>query len=178
MRLREYTTGGFERGRPAWFESLWLVAKILFFLNPFPWPSALRVVLLRMFGAKVGQGVVVRSQVNVTFPWRLSIGDDVWIGEEVLILSLAPVTIESDVCISQRAFLCTGSHKFRGPNFDLVTLPITIRSKSWIAAQAFVAPGVEIGPEGMVSAGSIVLVNVPPKSMVQGNPAAVVKRFD
>src|SRR6218665_1292640 len=140
MRLREYTTGGFERGRPAWFESLWLVAKTFFFLNPFPWPSALRVALLRLFGAKVGQGVVVRAQVNVTFPWRLSIGDDVWIGEEVLILSLAPVTIESDVCISQRAFLCTGSHKFWGPNFDLVTRPITIRSKSWIAAQAFVAP--------------------------------------
>src|SRR4051812_40896434 len=127
MRLREYTTGGFDRGRSAWFEALWLVAKVLFFLNPIPWPSVLRVALLRLFGAKVGQGVVVRSQVNVTFPWRLSIADDVWIGEEVLILSLAPVTIESDVCISQRAFLCTGSHKFRGPNFDLVTRPITIR---------------------------------------------------
>lgn len=178
MRLRDYTTGGFDRGQPIWFEMLWIVAKFLFFSSPIPWPSELRVMLLRLFGAKVGRGVVVRSQVNVTFPWRLTIGDDVWIGEEVLILSLAQVTIESDVCVSQRSFLCTGSHQFRGPNFDLVTRPIIVRSKSWVAAQVFVAPGVEIGPESMVSAGSVVLQNVPPKSMVQGNPASVVKRFD
>ena len=124
MKLREYTTGGFDRGQPGWFEALWVVVKCLFFLNPVPWPSELRVALLRAFGAKIGRGVVIRSQVNVTFPWRLTIGDDVWLGEEVLILSLAPVTLESDICISQRTFLCTGSHQFRGPNFDLVTKPM------------------------------------------------------
>ena len=155
-----------------------MVVKCLFFLNPVPWPSAVRVALLRAFGAKVGQGVVVRSQANITFPWRLSAGDHVWIGEEVLILSLAPVTLESNVCISQRAFLCTGSHDFRAPNFNLVTKPITIRSGSWVAAQVFVAPGVEIGEGSMVAAGSVVLENVPPKSLVRGNPATVVKHFE
>ncbi len=178
MQLRDYTTGGFDRGQPGWFEALWVVAKCLFFVNPFPWPSSLRVALLRAFGAKIGEGVVVRSQVNVTFPWRLTIGNDVWLGEEVLILSLAPVTLESDICISQRAFLCTGSHDFRGPNFNLVTKPITIRRKSWIAAQAFIAPGVEIGEGSMVAAGSVVLENVPAGCLVRGNPATVVKRFD
>jgi putative colanic acid biosynthesis acetyltransferase WcaF len=178
MQLRDYTTGGFDRGQPLWFEAIWVLVKCLFFLNPVPWPSALRVMLLRAFGARVGEGVVVRSFVNVTFPWRLSVGDHVWIGEEVLILSLAQVTMESNVCISQRAFLCTGSHDFRAPNFDLITEPITVREGSWVAAQAFVAPGVEIGAGSMVAAGSVVLQNVPPKSLVQGNPAAVVKRFD
>jgi putative colanic acid biosynthesis acetyltransferase WcaF len=178
MKLRDYTTGGFDRGRPAWFESLWMLAKCLFFLNPVPWPSSLRVMLLRAFGAKIGQGVVIRSQVNVSFPWRLEIGDDVWIGEEVLILSLAQVTLGSDICLSQRAFLCTGSHQFQGPNFDLVTKPIVVRSKSWVAAQVFIAPGVEIGEGSMVAAGSVVLENVPPKSLVRGNPATLVKRFD
>lgn len=178
MQLRDYTTGGFDRGRPLWFEALWVMMKCLFFLNPVPWPSALRVALLRAFGAKVGQGVVVRSQVNVTFPWRLSVGDHVWIGEEVLILSLAQVVLESNVCLSQRAFLCTGSHDFRAPKFDLITKPITVRGGSWVAAQAFIAPGVEIGEGSMVAAGSVVLENVPAKTLVRGNPAVVVKQFE
>jgi len=178
IRLAGYTTGSFDRGQPLWFEALWMAVKCLFFLTPVPWPSGFRVALLRAFGAQIGRGVIVRAQVNVTFPWRLSVGDDVWIGEEVIILSLAPVTLESNVCLSQRAFLCTGSHDFRAPTFDLVVKPITVRAGSWIAAQVFVAPGVEIGAESMVAAGSVVLENVPPKSLVQGNPAKVVKRFD
>lgn len=155
-----------------------MVAKCGFFLNPVPWPSALRIAILRIFGARIGARVVIRSQVNITFPWRVEIGDDVWLGEEVLILSLAPVTIGSNVCISQRAFLCTGSHDFRATHFDLITKPITIRSGSWVAAQAFIAPGVEIGEGSMVAAGSVVLENVPPKTLVRGNPGVVVKRFE
>jgi putative colanic acid biosynthesis acetyltransferase WcaF len=177
MQLRDYTTGDFERGQPFWFEALWIAVKCLFFLNPLPWPSELRVALLRAFGARIGQGVVIRANVNVTFPWRLSVGDYVWIGEEVLILSLAPVTLGSHVCISQRAFLCTGSHDFRAPKFDLITKPITVGTGSWVAAQAFLAPGVEIGQGSMVAAGSVVLESVPPKSLVRGNPAVVVKEF-
>lgn len=178
MELRAYDNSGFDRGRAPWIEALWVLVKCSFFLSPLPWPSEMRVALLRAFGAEIGRGVVVRARVNITFPWKLTVGDDVWIGEEVLILSLAPVVIESNVCLSQRAFLCTGSHDFHAPKFDLVTKPITIRSSSWIAAQAFVAPGVEIGPGSVVAAGSVVLENVPPKSLAGGNPAGVVKRFD
>lgn len=178
IRLEGYTTGDFDRGQPAWFEALWVVVKCLFFLNPIPWPSDLRVMLLRAFGARIGEGVVVRTFVNVTFPWRLTVGDHVWIGDEVLILSLAPVTLESHICISQRAFLCTGSHDFRSPGFDLVTKPVTVRASSWVGAQAFIAPGVEIGPGSMVAAGSVVLENVPTQTLVRGNPAVMVKRFD
>lgn len=171
MKLEGYTTGGFDRGAPRWKEMLWVLAKCVFFESSLPWPSRLRVALLRVFGATIGRGVVIRAKVNITFPWRLTVGDHVWIGEEVLILSLAPVTLESHICISQRAFLCTGSHRFHSPGFDLVTKPITIRQGSWIAAQAFVAPGVEIGPDSMVAAGSVVLENVPPGTVIRGNPA-------
>ena len=178
MELKGYTVGDFTRGAPAWKEALWIAAKWLFFDTIVPWPSALRVALLRVFGARVGARVVIRAKVNISFPWRLSLGDDVWLGEETLILSLAPVTIESSVCISQRAFLCAGSHRFTAPKFDLVTKPIVVRRGSWIAAQAFIGAGVEIGEGSAVSAGSIVIENVPPGSLVRGNPAVVVKRFD
>ena len=154
-----------------------MLVKCAFFQNPIPWPSALRVTLLRMFGARIGSGAVIRANVNVSYPWRLTLGDDVWIGEETVILSLAPVRIESSVCISQRAFLCTGSHDFRSEKFTLVTRPITVRGGSWIAAQAFIAPGVEIGEGSMVCAGSVVVENVPPRSIVRGNPAQVVKQI-
>jgi putative colanic acid biosynthesis acetyltransferase WcaF len=175
--LSGYTTGGFERGASRLKETAWWAVRTLFFQTPLPWPSALRVALLRLFGATVGVGVVIRSQVNITFPWRFAAGDHVWIGEEVLVLSLAPVTIESNCCISQRAFLCTGSHDFASPAFSLRTSAITIREGSWVAAAAFIAPGVTVGPGSMVGAGSVVLADVGPRVIVRGNPATVVKEL-
>jgi putative colanic acid biosynthesis acetyltransferase WcaF len=175
IQLRDYDNSDFDRGVPRWMEAVWVAVKIVFFLNPIPWPSALRVALLRLFGAQIGERVVIRSGVHVTFPWCVDIGNDVWLGEEVLLLSLATIVIENDVCISQRAFLCTGSHNFRTKTFDLVTRPITIRSGCWIASQAFVGPGVEIGSESLISAGAVVLDTVPPRSLVRGNPGTVVK---
>jgi putative colanic acid biosynthesis acetyltransferase WcaF len=178
IRLAKYNNSDFDRGAPLWKEAAWYLVKAVFFLSIFPWPSSLRVALLRFFGASAGERVVIRSRVQITFPWRLTLGDDVWLGEEVLLLTLAPVTIESDVCISHRAFLCTGSHDFRRETFDLVTKPITIRRSTWIAASAFIAPGVEVGEGSLVSAGSVVLDSVPPRTIVRGNPAVVVRSAD
>ncbi len=171
MDLKNYTAEGFNRGAPKWKEVLWVATKCFFFLTPWPWPSRLKAALLRLFGAQIGKRAVIRGNVNISFPWRLSVGDDVWIGEDVTILSLALVKIESNVCISQRVFLCTGSHDFRTPKFSLLTRPILIRSQSWIAAQAFIAPGIEVGPNSMVCAGSVVVQNVGPHTRVRGNPA-------
>jgi putative colanic acid biosynthesis acetyltransferase WcaF len=174
--LSAYSAAGFDRGAAPITEALWVAARWLFFDTSLPWPSALRVALLRLFGARVGRAVVVRGKVNITMPWRITIGDHVWLGEEVLILSFAPVVIEDSVCVSQRAFLCTGSHAHRKPAFDLVTKPITLRRGAWVAAQAFIAPGVEVGEGAVVSAGSVVVENVAPRVLVRGNPAAVVKQ--
>ena len=175
--LSGYTTGGFQRGASPLKEAAWWTVRALFFQTALPWPSALRVALLRLFGARIGKGVVIRSHVNITFPWRFSAGDHVWLGEEVLILSLAPVAIESNCCISNRAFLCTGSHDFSSPGFTLRTSPITIREGSWVGAAAFISPGIQVGPGSMVAAGSVVLADVPPRVIVRGNPAAVVKQL-
>jgi putative colanic acid biosynthesis acetyltransferase WcaF len=175
VNLAIYDNSDFDRGAPRWKEALWIAVRCIFFQTPWPWPSSFRVALLRKFGARIGTGVVIRSNVNISFPWRLAIGDHVWIGEDVGILSLAPVIIESNVCISQRAFLCAGSHDFRRDDFKLKVAPITIRYGSWIAAASFIAPGVEIGPASVVSAGSVVLQNVPSNSFVRGNPAVEIK---
>jgi putative colanic acid biosynthesis acetyltransferase WcaF len=175
--LAGYTTGGFDRGASRLKEGAWWLVRALFFQTLIPWPAALRVALLRMFGARVGEGVVIRSQVNITFPWRFAAGDHVWIGDEVMILSLAQVTIESNCCISQRAFLCTGSHDFSSSAFSLRTRGITIREGSWVAAGAFIAPGVSVGPGSMVAAGSVVMKDVGERVIVRGNPASVVKEL-
>lgn len=153
--LASFRNREFERGAPAWKEAAWWLTRSLCFAPWFPVPSILKVVLLRAFGAKVGRGVVIRSRVNISFPWRFECGDHVWIGDEVLVLSLATVRIGSNVCISQRAFLCTGSHDFRSPAFDLITAPIEIGDSSWIAAQAFVGPGAVVPADTMVKAGSV-----------------------
>jgi putative colanic acid biosynthesis acetyltransferase WcaF len=169
--LSEYDVRGFDRGAPAWKESLWIVCKSLFFLPGWPLPSGFRAALLRFFGARIGRGFVIRSGVNLTFPWRFAAGDHVWIGEEALVLCLDRVEIGSNVCISQRAFLCTGSHDYRTEDFPLVTKPIRVEDGVWIAAQAFVGPGVVIGAGSVVAAGAVVMRSVEPNVLVRGNPA-------
>jgi putative colanic acid biosynthesis acetyltransferase WcaF len=173
VNLSLYDNSDFDRGAPAWKEALWVLTRILFFQNPIPWPSQLRVALLRAFDAKIGNAVVIRANVNISHPWRLEMGDHVWIGEDVGILSLAQVNIGSNVCISQRAYLCTGSHDFRREDFKLKVAPITVHDGSWIAAMSFIAPGVEIGAGAVVSAGSVVFRNVEPGTRVRGNPAEI-----
>ena len=173
MNLKLYSVRNFDRGASCLKEAAWNLVSCCFFKTSLPLPSSLRSALLRLFGAKVGQRVIIRSQANISFPWRLELGDDVWLGEGVIILSLAIVRIESNVCISQRAFLCTGSHDFSSPTFDLITKPIVIQKESWVAATAFIGPGVTIGTGSLVSAGSVVTHDVPPSSFVRGNPAQV-----
>jgi len=177
MRLDLYDNSDFDRGAGRFKEGLWMLCKCLFFLNPFPWPSALRNFLLRSFGARIGRKVIIRSGVNITFPWRFVAGDHVWIGESVLILSLAPVTLGSHVCLSQRVFLCTGSHVWQSETFDLLTQPITLEDEVWIAAQAFIGPGTTVGQGSVVGAGTVLLKSIPTNSVAKGNPAQVASKF-
>ena len=151
LDLAQFNNASFDRGASKAKEALWWFFRSLCFAPWFPVPSPLKVAVLRAFGAKVGTGVVIRSRVNITFPWKVEIGDQVWIGDEVLILSLDRVRIGSNVCISQRAFLCTGSHDFRKETFDLITKPIEIGDGCWIAACAFIGPGAVVPAGTMVT---------------------------
>jgi putative colanic acid biosynthesis acetyltransferase WcaF len=174
MDLSRYDNSNFDRGAPGWKEALWILARGVFFQTFVPWPSGLRTAILRLFGARIGQNVVIRANVSISFPWRLFVGDYVWIGEDAGLLSLADITIESDVCISQRAYLCTGSHDYQREDFKLVTRPIVIRAGSWIAA-ADARRDEEIGEGAVVAAGSVVIKDVPPRTLVRGNPAEAVR---
>jgi putative colanic acid biosynthesis acetyltransferase WcaF len=153
--LSIYNNSSYTRGVPRWKEVMWWLCRSLLFAPWFPVPSPFKVMVLRIFGAKVGRGVVIRSRVNITMPWRLDIGDHVWIGDEVCILSLAPVRIGNHVCVSQRAFICTGNHDFRKETFDLITAPVDIGDSCWIAACAFVGPGAVIPSGTLVKAGGV-----------------------
>jgi len=172
MRLDLFdATRNLDRGRAAWFEAVWYLVKIVFFLSALPWPSAVKCRLLGFFGAKVGPGVVIKPRVNIHFPWRLEVGAYSWIGEEVFILNFAPVRIGSHACVSQRAFLCTGNHDFRDERFSFRSAPISIGDGAWVGASVFVGPGVEIGDEAVVTAGSAVLKGLPAGRVCSGNPA-------
>lgn len=170
INLFQFDNEGFDRGAPRWKEVSWWIVRSLLFAPWFPVPSVLKVLALRCFGAKVGRSVVIRSRVNITFPWRLEIGDHVWIGDEVFILSLAAVSIGSHCCLSQRAFLCTGSHDYRRETFDLKTAPIVIRQGTWVAAGAFIGPGVTAGEGAVLAAGAVVVKDVPEGMVAWGNP--------
>ena len=138
--LSNFSSKDFNRGRSAWIEALWLVAQAVFISSWIP-GSRHRVWLLRLFGAEVGTGVTLKPFLRVKFPWRLSVGDYSWIGESVWIDNLVDVRIGRHVCISQGAYLCTGSHDWSASDFALLAHPVRVEDHAWVCAQATLAPG-------------------------------------
>lgn len=133
-------------------------------------------MVLRAFGAKIGRGVVIKPQVKITFPWKLEVGDFAWLGEECWLLNLDRITLGSNVCVSQRAFLCTGNHNYRLPTFDLIVKPITVEDGAWLGAGCWVGPGVKIGSHSILTAGSVMAGDMQPWGIYRGTPATLVKQ--
>jgi putative colanic acid biosynthesis acetyltransferase WcaF len=174
--LSRYSVGHFDRGAGAWWEALWLVVNLLLFqLCPLKL-SALKCAVLRLFGAKIGRGVSIKPQVKITFPWKLTLGNHVWLGEECWLLNLEHITIGDNVCISQRAFLCTGNHNYKSPVFDLIVQPIQIEEGAWIGANALVGPGVKVGSHAVLTAGSVATDDLQPFGIYRGYPALLFKQ--
>lgn len=149
--LAGFTGASYDKGRNVIWQALWVATSSLVFERTWC-PARLRVVILRGFGAKIGKGVLIRQHVRVHWPWKLSIADNVWIGVDAWLLNLEPITIGSNVCISQGVFLCTGSHDHRSLTFEFDNAPITVEDGVWIAARAMVLRGVTIGSETVVGA--------------------------
>lgn len=166
---------GFSLDRPKWVLVVWYLVKCCFFLSPLPWPSFLKTSLLRLFGARVGVNVYWKPRINIHFPWKLSVGDHVWIGEEVEIYNFERVAIGSHCCISQRAFLCSGNHDYRDPALSYRHEPITIEDGVWIGACCFVGPGVTVGREAVATAASVVTKSLSAGMVCAGNPCVAVK---
>ena len=174
--LSSYSVAHFDRGAGKVRELIWIfVSFVLFRLCPLSL-SPLKRSVLRAFGARVGIGVTIKPQVKITFPWKLTIGDHVWLGEECWLLNLDQIIIGNNVCISQRAFLCTGSHNYKLPTFDLVVKPITLQDGSWIGAGCWVGPGVTVGTHAVLTAGSVASKNLEPYGIYRGNPAVLLKQ--
>jgi putative colanic acid biosynthesis acetyltransferase WcaF len=153
---------------------LWLFTNALFLQTSSNPSSKLKVLLLRLFGARIGHGVVLKPAINVKYPWNLEIGDHSWIGEAVWLDSLAPITIGSNVCVSQGVFLCTGNHDWGDPSFGLIIQPIKIEDGAWVGARAMILPGVTVGFHSIVSAGAVISKNTDPYLIYSGNPAVAV----
>lgn len=176
MRLDNYTLGSYTPGAALWQQLLWyFVGQPLFRSYWLPF-SRLKVWLLRSFGAEVGQHVRIKPGVRVKFPWRLSVGDYVWIGENAWLDNLAAIKIASHVCISQDVYLCTGNHNWSHPDFQLITAPIEIGQGCWIAARAVVGPGVTIGKGAVLGLGSVTGRSLQAMTIYTGNPAQPLKQ--
>ncbi len=168
--LRKYDQSWFDRGRPSWYILLWwFVQAIAFPLTPQPLNS-LRCALLRLFGARIGKGVFIRPTARFTYPWKVTIGDYSWIGDDVVLYSLDEIHIGEHCVISHKSYLCTGSHDIQDPAFGLTTASITIGNGVWVAADCFVGPGVQIGANAVVGARSSVFTHLPSSQVCLGSP--------
>lgn len=175
QNLSQYQTPKDFRGRSKIKVQLWwLVYTLLFRPSPqimYGW----RRFLLRCFGAKIGKKVILRPTTQITYPWKVSIGNFSWIGDDVVLYSLGDISIGSNTVVSQRSYICTGNHDYLSENFDIYAQKITIGSKCWLASDVYVAPSVNIGDGTVVGARSSVFKDLPANKVCIGNPAKPIK---
>ena len=168
--LSQYDMSNFDRGRASWIVILWWFVQAIAFPLSLHNLNGFRCWLLRLFGAKIGKKVVIRPTARFIYPWKVTIGDHSWIGDDVVFYSVDSIYIGSHAVVSQKSYLCTGSHDIQQPTFPLVTAPIQIGNGAWVATDCFVAPGVTIGANSVIGARSSVFRDVPPQQVAWGSP--------
>ncbi|KAB7881207.1 colanic acid biosynthesis acetyltransferase WcaF [Poseidonibacter ostreae] len=150
---------------------IWYFTNMFLFKTMLPIPSSIKIKVLRTFGASVGNGVVIKPNVNIKYPWFLIIGNDCWIGEDVWIDNLAQVSIGNNVCLSQGAYLLTGSHDYKKEAFDLMLGAIVLENGVWIGAKSVVCPNVTCKSHSVLAVGSVATKSLKEYGIYQGNPA-------
>jgi putative colanic acid biosynthesis acetyltransferase WcaF len=152
----------------------WYVVNIIFFKNPFNILSSVKVSLLKLFGARLGKGVVIKPAVNIKYPWKLQADDHSWIGEQVWIDNLSNVSIGKHVTLSQGCLLLTGSHDHARTSFDFLSRPIILEDGVWIGAKAIVAGGIVCRTHSILGMNSVAEKDLEPYTIYKGNPAIPV----
>lgn len=164
------------RGRNAFVVQLWWFIDWLFFK---PSPQVLyswRVFLLRLFGAKIGKGVIIRPSVSITYPWKLKIRNYSWIGDYVVLYTLGEIEIGENSVISQKSYICTGSHDYQKEDFPIFAKKISIGNSCWLASDVFVGPGVTICDEVVVGSRSSIYKPIIEKGQYHGNPVKKINK--
>ncbi|WP_407525607.1 WcaF family extracellular polysaccharide biosynthesis acetyltransferase [Lacibacter sp. MH-610] len=174
-RLDQYNNSWYKPGRSVAVRMLWHCTSVLLVQCSWNLSSAVRTWCLRLFGASIGKGVVIKPGVQIKYPWLLKVGNHVWIGEHVWIDNLTTVTIDDHVCISQGAYLLTGNHDYTSEKFNLMVKPIMLQQGVWIGAKAIVGPGVTAAPHAVLTAGSVATKDLEAFKIHSGNPALPVK---
>ncbi len=165
-----YSSGAGRIRRIVWF----YINALIFKTSILPF-NRIKVCLLRLFGAQIGKGVVIKPCVNIKYPWLLCIGDHSWLGENVWIDNLVMINIGKNVCLSQGAILLTGSHDYKDVAFRLITGRIVLEDGVWIGAAAIVNRGITASSHAVLTAGSVAVKDLEPYSIYQGNPARLIR---
>lgn len=168
--LRCYDQSWFDPGRPKWMILLWWLVQAVVFPLTLHAHHGPRRWLLRRFGAQIGRGVVIRPSARFTYPWKVAIGDYSWIGDDVTFYSLETVTIGCHCVVSQKSYLCTGSHDIKDSAFGLQTGAIVVENGAWVATDCFVGPGVTIGANAVIGTRSSVFASQPSGYICWGTP--------
>lgn len=169
--LGRYDQSWYSRGRSALVIVLWEVVQRILIQGSLHPMFAWRRFWYRCFGAKIGKRVLIRRSVTCNYPWKLAIGDRSWIGDDVVLYTLERIEIGADAVVSQRAYLCTGSHDHCDPAFGLVVKPIRIGDSAWVAIDALVMPGVTVGEGALVAARALLTRDAAPWTIYIGQPA-------
>lgn len=173
--LSSFTMPPGFRGRSAVTVQLWWIVQALLFRPSPQFMYGWRRWLLRRFGAEIGSGVILRPTMRVQFPWKVSIGDYAWIGDDVVLYSLGPITIGEHAVISQKSYLCTGSHDPLRKDFPIFHRAIVVEPECWIATDVYVGPGVTIGRGAVVGARSSVFRDLAGGTIYVGSPAKPIR---
>ena len=175
VQLAKYDNSWFRSGAGPFKNAAWYFLGRPLLRAAWMTSSAVRVYLLRWFGAAIGHGVVIKPSFDVKYPWHLTIGDHCWLGEHVWIDNLATVTLASNVCVSQGAYLCTGNHDWSDPHFGLRVDPVVLGEGSWVGAKAILTPGSRLGVCSVAAAGALISGTVPDFEIYAGNPARLIR---
>jgi putative colanic acid biosynthesis acetyltransferase WcaF len=172
--LASFNNKWYDPGASVIKRALWYWISSAFVCSRFPF-SGFRIFLLRLFGANIGRGVVIKPSVNIKSPWLLEIGDHSWIGEKVWIDNLVKVRIGANCCLSQGAMLLTGNHSYSKKTFDLITGEINLAEGVWIGAKSTVCPGVNCESHSVLTVGSVASASLEAYGIYRGNPAVKVR---